>query len=379
MKRSRQLTLKQCHEILRLDKNAGLEELKSAYRKRAFELHPDLNPGNPNASHDFQLLNEAYVALSAVLKPAEEARQKAEEARQKAEESRRRAQESREERRRAEERARDAAESRRAREERERIIREQAEKRRAEERARDAAESRRAREERERLIREQVERRRAEEQARARREEQQAQQAKQEQPAHDEKTAQPDGTDGGKDFQQSGYAEQDVLRDLLNDPFARRVFEDIYSELNRQEREKPHTDAQAHEADFTEIPHAADTKEPASDKRKERIRKEDAQEVTVTWSDKKPGFSLRKGVAGAVKGWLRQQIDEEQIFTLPASNLVPGRRIRLRIRRGFSNDLVTVEITLPPDFVPGKPVRLRGLGKRVGPWQGDLYLKLNSQ
>ena len=32
MKRSRQLTLKQCHEILRLDKNAGLEELKSAYR-----------------------------------------------------------------------------------------------------------------------------------------------------------------------------------------------------------------------------------------------------------------------------------------------------------------------------------------------------------
>lgn len=345
MKRSRQLTLKQCHEILRLDKNAGLEELKSAYRKRAFELHPDLNPGNPNASHDFQLLNEAYVALSAVLKPAEEARLKAEEARQKAEESRRRAQESREERR------------------------------RAEERARDAAESRRAREERERLIREQVERRRAEEQARARREEQQAQQPRQETAAHDEKETQ----DGGKDFQQSGYAEQDVLRDLLNDPFARRVFEDIYSELNRQEREKPDTEAQAHEAAFTEVPPTADTRETGTDKRKERIRKEDAQEVTVTWSDKKPGFSLRKGVAGAVKGWLRQQIDEEQEFTLPASNLVPGRRIRLRIRRGFSNDLVTVEITLPPDFVPGKPVRLRGLGKRVGPWQGDLYLKLNSQ
>ena len=231
MKRSRQLTLKQCHEILRLDKNAGLEELKSAYRKRAFELHPDLNPGNPNASHDFQLLNEAYVALSAVLKPAAEAQQKAEDRRRKAEESR-------EERRRAEERARDAAENRRAREERERLIREQAQRRRAE---------------------------------------------------------------------------------------------------------------------------------------------EEAQEVTVTWSDKKPALSLRKGVAGAVKGWLRQQIDEEQEFTLPASNLVPGRRIRLRIRRGFSNDLVTVEITLPPDFTPGKPVRLRGLGKRVGPWQGDLYLKLNSQ
>lgn len=367
MKRSRQLTLKQCHEILRLDKNAGLEELKSAYRKRAFELHPDLNPGNPNASHDFQLLNEAYVALSAVLKPAEEARQKAEE-------SRRKAQESREERRRAEERARDAAESRRAREERERIIREQAEKRRAEEQARDAAKSRRAREERERLIREQMEKRRAEEQARARREEQQA---RQEQTARGEKDAQAENPDAAKDFQQSGYAEQDVLRDLLNDPFARRVFEDIYSELNRQEREKPHTEEHVHEA--AEEPPAAEAKETTTDKRRERIRKEEAQEVAVTWSDKKPGFSLRKGVAGAVKGWLRQQIDEEQEFTLPASNLVPGRRIRLRIRRGFSNDLVTVEITLPPDFVPGKPVRLRGLGKRVGPWQGDLYLKLNSQ
>lgn len=337
MKRSRQLTLKQCHEILRLDKNAGLEELKSAYRKRAFELHPDLNPGNPNASHDFQLLNEAYVALSAVLKPAEEARQKAEE-------SRRKAQESREERR------------------------------RAEERARDAAESRRAREERERLIREQMEKRRAEEQARARREEQQA---RQEQTARGEKDAQAENPDAAKDFQQSGYAEQDVLRDLLNDPFARRVFEDIYSELNRQEREKPHTEEHVHEA--AEEPPAAEAKETTTDKRRERIRKEEAQEVAVTWSDKKPGFSLRKGVAGAVKGWLRQQIDEEQEFTLPASNLVPGRRIRLRIRRGFSNDLVTVEITLPPDFVPGKPVRLRGLGKRVGPWQGDLYLKLNSQ
>ena len=346
MKRSRQLTLKQCHEILRLDKNAGLEELKSAYRKRAFELHPDLNPGNPNASHDFQLLNEAYVALSAVLKPAEEARQKAEE-------SRRKAQESRDERRRAEERARDAAESRRAREERERIIREQAEKRRAEEQARA----------------------RREEQARR----QQTQQARQQQAAQDEKEGQAADADATRDFQQSGYAEQDVLRDLLNDPFARRVFEDIYSELNRQEREKPQTEAHPQETAAADVPPAAEPRESAQGKPRERIRKEDAQEVTVTWSDKKPGISLRKGVAGAVKGWLRQQIDEEQEFTLPASNLVPGRRIRLRIRRGFSNDLVTVEITLPPDFVPGKPVRLRGLGKRVGPWQGDLYLKLNSQ
>ena len=57
----------------------------------------------------------------------------------------------------------------------------------------------------------------------------------------------------------------------------------------------------------------------------------------------------------------------------------PGRRVRLQIRRGLSGELHTVEITLPPDFAVGKPVRLRGLGKRVGPWQGDLYLTLYNE
>ena len=56
-----------------------------------------------------------------------------------------------------------------------------------------------------------------------------------------------------------------------------------------------------------------------------------------------------------------------------------GRRVRLQIRRGLSGELHTVEITLPLDFAVGKPVRLRGLGKRVGPWQGDLYLTLYNE
>ena len=36
-------------------------------------------------------------------------------------------------------------------------------------------------------------------------------------------------------------------------------------------------------------------------------------------------------------------------------------------------------MTLPADFTPGKPVRLKGLGKRVGPWQGDLYLTIYNE
>ena len=80
-----------------------------------------------------------------------------------------------------------------------------------------------------------------------------------------------------------------------------------------------------------------------------------------------------------VKGWLRRQIDEEQTLALPSANLAPGKRIRLQIRQALSGELKTVEITLPPDFAVGKPIRLRGLGKRVGPWQGDLYLIITNE
>jgi molecular chaperone DnaJ len=76
-RRQRQLSLKECYGILRIEKGADLETLKRAYRKRAFELHPDLNPDSPEASQLFQLLNEAYVALSAILKPAETTEQSA--------------------------------------------------------------------------------------------------------------------------------------------------------------------------------------------------------------------------------------------------------------------------------------------------------------
>jgi molecular chaperone DnaJ len=58
--------------------------------------------------------------------------------------------------------------------------------------------------------------------------------------------------------------------------------------------------------------------------------------------------------------------------------LVPGARIRLQVRHGFSGEKKTVEFTLPPEFVPGKPVRLKGLGRHVGGLRGDLYLRVFS-
>ena len=293
---SRKLSLKECYEILKIDKHADLETLKSAYRKRAFELHPDLHPDNPDAGRQFQRLNEAYVALSAVLKPAAEKAAQGKDA--GAEPKANKAQEEK-----TQESARQDDASQKAA-------------------ADDAADK-------------------------------------------SDKSNKTDKTT-------HAYAEEEVLRDLLNDPFARRVFEDIYSELHRQDAERAAAEAAAARKE-----EEAAGAEPRGMRRDPPPAKE--RRVDVSWMKKGPSKGLGLLFKNGVTGWLRHQIDEEQSFSLPTSMLLPGSRIRLRIRQGISGELVTVEIKLPHDFIPGKPVRLRGLGKRIGPWQGDLYLTLTPQ
>lgn len=51
------------YAILGVAPNADAGEIKAAYRRRAMELHPDRND-TPNATAQFQLLNEAYGILS---------------------------------------------------------------------------------------------------------------------------------------------------------------------------------------------------------------------------------------------------------------------------------------------------------------------------
>lgn len=270
-RRVRQISIRECYDILGVEKGADLESVKRAYRKRAFELHPDLNPGNFEAGRQFQLLNEAYVALSAMLKPTEEAKKQKES----------------------------------------------------------------------------------------------AQSAKENNTGHTtaqqaEKTAQQSEKKEAEKAS-AAYAEQDVLRDLLNDPFARRVFEDIYSELKNQQAPPK-----------TEAPTAPPKPEAPEKKTVKPPVKSSEARVLPLWER-----GQNKGMKGVVKDWLRRQIDDEQTLRLPASRLGPGRKVRLQIRRGMSDEVSSVEVTLPPDFIPGKPVRLRGLGKRVGPWQGDLYLTIS--
>lgn len=375
------LSLADCYRILGLSQGATLDEVKHAYRKRAFELHPDLNPDD-GASRKFQQLNEAYVILIRLLgnsAPSSDSggeanrRQSRRDGRQAYEEQARRDRERRE----AEERERKEKREQ-ARQEREEQLRREQDRRRQEEREKLEAERRERlkreieRQEEERLARQAEAKRERERQEQAR---QAAEKAREEQLRQQE--ARPESyrrtytrpqsraTDSGRaagpaaptsassssSRMEAGAAagpassspdRETLLKELLNDPFARRVYEDIYSEV-RNRRNAP-----------------AEPPPP--------------RKFQLDWGGRTFSLDLTGGIGKSVRNWLRGQIDEEQELFFPASQLFPGARIRLQIRRGFSGEQRTVDITLPQDFAVGKPVRLKGMGRKVGRWQGDLYL-----
>ncbi len=55
---------KDYYKILGVDKDASREKIQKAFRKKAREHHPDVNPNDPNAEEKFKEINEAYQVLS---------------------------------------------------------------------------------------------------------------------------------------------------------------------------------------------------------------------------------------------------------------------------------------------------------------------------
>ena len=51
------------YEVLGVDRSAGEDEIKKAYRKLAMRYHPDHNPGDAEAEQKFKEAAEAYDVL----------------------------------------------------------------------------------------------------------------------------------------------------------------------------------------------------------------------------------------------------------------------------------------------------------------------------
>lgn len=51
-------------QALGVEKTATQAEIKKAYRLLALKLHPDKNPGDPEAGNKFQALSDVYSVLS---------------------------------------------------------------------------------------------------------------------------------------------------------------------------------------------------------------------------------------------------------------------------------------------------------------------------
>ena len=303
------MTRKQCYILLGIREGSNLDEVKRAYRKRAFELHPDLNPA-PDAGRKFQQLNEAYVLLLSFLEEennlSAHVRRFAGFARKQPEAGADPAQSGENPGRPGPtgnfNSASDPAQNRGKNTESSGPGRQNS--------GAGATQS-----------------------ASARTARQTAGQSSPPPPGQ--------GLFFNKSDDESHLSREEVLSGVLRDPFARRVFEDIYSEI-RQSGRKAGEIIQKSGRDIAEL---------------------------------FPARSAR-GVVNSVKGWLRRQIDDEQTVAVPVHSLRPGMRIRLQIQQGMSGEVQNIEVTIPLDYTPGRPVRLKGLGKKIGPWLGDLYLRI---
>lgn len=141
---------------------------------------------------------------------------------------------------------------------------------------------------------------------------------------------------------------EEVLHEILKDPFARQVFEDIYSQIRK-----------------TGGKGMLKTHKPPKKKK-----------LQFQWGEKNVDLDLSDGVWQGAKRWARSWLDEKQTLQMPAGILRPGSRVRLQVKQGWSGKKVAVDVTLPRDYVVGRAIRLKGLGRKFGPLVGDLYVRL---
>ena len=115
--------------------------------------------------------------------------------------------------------------------------------------------------------------------------------------------------------------QEEILKDILSDPFARKVFEDIFAQAEQRNK------------------------------------------------------SVTKKTLTRLNSWLKSTLDLHQTIYLSPTQLKPGTKLTLSIDQRFGGKK-KIQITIPIGYKPGQTIRLQKMGLKLGPWQGDLYLKL---
>ena len=265
------MDLRQSYKTLGLRFGADLETVKSTFRKRAFDSHPDLHPDDARAAKTFHDLNEAYVYLRKYLSAKEAKTQGAKKTKPRPQAT--------------------------------------------------------------------------QQASRPQNTTQTGPQPRPEKPrTRAQETHRPQT--GRKSF---AARQEEVLKDILNDPFARQVFEDIFEKIK------------------THRPQAA----PSSQNQQVPAKK---RNLNLSWGKRSLNLDLSEGVFTGIKKWAGSHMDDFQTIRLPARQLLPGSMVRVQIKR-HGKETQVLNVRLPHTFVVGRPIRIKGQGRKLGPFKGDLYLR----
>lgn len=281
------MTEKECYAVLEIANKSDIDTVKKAYRRLAFALHPDLNPSLADAGRRFQLVNEAYVTLVKLGEGKTYTRKDQQKTSQKSSQQ-------------------------------------------------NAETTERVKREAEKAY------------AKAKKQQSTAEHTG-EKPADSTTNSAPFNHEKAHEEASTTFSAQDakakerVINDILHDPFAKRVFEDIYKRIQ-------------------DITH-------------DKILRP-AAETVLGAKERRQNSSVSTPLLKRLKGWVLRQIDDEQTLRLPRERIIPGARVRMQIQHGIASEIQTIEVTLPLEFGPGKTMRLKGLGKRVGGLAGDLYIRI---
>ncbi|MFP4213983.1 MAG: DnaJ domain-containing protein [Desulfohalobiaceae bacterium] len=275
------MQIKESYQILGVSQNTDLEEVKKAYRRQAFACHPDLHPDDPQAGAKFQRLNQAYLLLLELKKQETDQQQGQEESQEAYYYSQNGQQYASQEQK----------------------------HRRASQHSTGSG---------------------SRQQTRNKRWAESQYQTSQKQKAR---------------HRERYFSQEEILRNILNDPFARQVFEDIFRRIKKSKPELKNV--------------------------KTGLQSKSLQ---LPWSQLQLNLSLFS--PSRLKLWLRSQLDHEHTIYLHPKYLLPGSSVRFQLQQGPRSKPQTITTSIPQDYQAGRPLRLKGLGRRLGPWRGDLYLRL---